>query len=663
MEQEGGEEDEGDLITPRQLSGGARGEGGGEGREEGDVVWPPHSFGHLLQLPFYASYLAPIITAAAEQPKRGRAVMRGRRESDVDPGGGAKGGPDVVGEERVGGRVGEVEDVDSEEEERGPANFNLVPMSVLDSLAPRPPPSSSSPPYRHGSLTASSPPDATRSIALPRSPRASPPTLLPSSAIPASSGRPLSLRRLADEGVQEEAVRDGPSLPVNTAVMMSDLSSLFPFHPSLSSAYAFSTSAFPPTSLTSPSLLALHFQRAAHRCNRHDLVQLWQLMGLVLRVELVGLSEDEEECRGWGGAAWGGGLVRRLMAQYWRRGDVETVGLIACLLSLLPAWKVQSRQLLLTLPSPRLDSPSPLPAMRAQLAPGLRPPQAVRSASALPSTSSSPTSAAMAQRSLHPPLSSSPAAASPGLWRAHTSSVDDRSPLSASSPMSSSSLPTSLFSPPSPLTSSSSFLNPPTSSPSHFPPNPSLPSPSSPSPITLPLPVDDLYKLAYADYLHRVGLIQQRATVLRCLSSAFVAAHGGMVELVMGWGTKEMRVDIDPICQRCGNAVAVVAGGGGGGGGGGVGGGVVVVVNPWTGQQVGGQVNGGSSVRCPRCNVFAVHCVVCSLSVRGLSSFCLVCGHGGHLAHVQEWFEGGEKECASGCGCYCKEHAQLISCA
>jgi hypothetical protein len=40
-----------------------------------------------------------------------------------------------------------------------------------------------------------------------------------------------------------------------------------------------------------------------------------------------------------------------------------------------------------------------------------------------------------------------------------------------------------------------------------------------------------------------------------------------------------------------------------------------------------------------------------SLSL-GLSNFCLSCGHGGHTAHLTQWFKS-ENECPTGCGCQC----------
>ena len=43
----------------------------------------------------------------------------------------------------------------------------------------------------------------------------------------------------------------------------------------------------------------------------------------------------------------------------------------------------------------------------------------------------------------------------------------------------------------------------------------------------------------------------------------------------------------------------------------------------------------------------------------GSSSFCLVCGHGGHALHMMEWFKR-ESVCPTGCGCMCPQQAKQI---
>jgi hypothetical protein len=47
-----------------------------------------------------------------------------------------------------------------------------------------------------------------------------------------------------------------------------------------------------------------------------------------------------------------------------------------------------------------------------------------------------------------------------------------------------------------------------------------------------------------------------------------------------------------------------------------------------------------------------ISCAVCSLPARSITSVCRLCGHGGHLAHMRQWFAEFD-ECPSGCGCAC----------
>jgi len=46
-------------------------------------------------------------------------------------------------------------------------------------------------------------------------------------------------------------------------------------------------------------------------------------------------------------------------------------------------------------------------------------------------------------------------------------------------------------------------------------------------------------------------------------------------------------------------------------------------------------------------------CSICGEDVRGLWTACHLCGHGGHIRHVREWFASGERMCPAGCGCMC----------
>ncbi|XP_044734726.1 GATOR complex protein WDR59 isoform X2 [Chrysoperla carnea] len=55
---------------------------------------------------------------------------------------------------------------------------------------------------------------------------------------------------------------------------------------------------------------------------------------------------------------------------------------------------------------------------------------------------------------------------------------------------------------------------------------------------------------------------------------------------------------------------------------------------------------------CNKCRKMSFSCIVCHISVRGSSNFCLICGHGGHTKHLLEWFRIYDV-CPTGCGCKC----------
>jgi hypothetical protein len=46
--------------------------------------------------------------------------------------------------------------------------------------------------------------------------------------------------------------------------------------------------------------------------------------------------------------------------------------------------------------------------------------------------------------------------------------------------------------------------------------------------------------------------------------------------------------------------------------------------------------------------------------VRGLFTLCEICGHGGHVIHLTEWFAR-SSDCPTGCGCKCTVSATLWS--
>jgi len=120
----------------------------------------------------------------------------------------------------------------------------------------------------------------------------------------------------------------------------------------------------------------------------------------------------------------------------------------------------------------------------------------------------------------------------------------------------------------------------------------------------------DCYKKSYAEILYRWGLLQQRAEVLKTLT-LITENH-----MIIRAG-----VDFSIDCRNCHQ----------------------VVKGPF----------------CQQCKRVASICAICHLPARGLSTFCSACGHGGHSAHMLNWFKT-KKMCATGCGCFCIEENTRI---
>lgn len=108
------------------------------------------------------------------------------------------------------------------------------------------------------------------------------------------------------------------------------------------------------------------------------------------------------------------------------------------------------------------------------------------------------------------------------------------------------------------------------------------------------------YIRLYAEILYRWNLLEQRAKVLKFTSVVTVSRQYGVKMLCA--------------CGCCGHI--------------------------------------SSSVTCCVCSRYSVTCVICRVPVRGMAVFCLSCGHGGHLRHVQQWFEV-RSTCPAGCNCQC----------
>ncbi|XP_045471317.1 GATOR complex protein WDR59 isoform X2 [Harmonia axyridis] len=109
----------------------------------------------------------------------------------------------------------------------------------------------------------------------------------------------------------------------------------------------------------------------------------------------------------------------------------------------------------------------------------------------------------------------------------------------------------------------------------------------------------EYYKLAYAEILHRWGLLYNRAEVLTYLSTP-QEQHKG--------------VEFLSECKSCSKP--------------------------------------SRSSSCSSCRKLTLNCIICHLSVRGSANCCIVCGHGGHTIHLMKWFNENDV-CPSGCGCKC----------
>ncbi|XP_055383102.1 GATOR complex protein Wdr59 [Condylostylus longicornis] len=70
-----------------------------------------------------------------------------------------------------------------------------------------------------------------------------------------------------------------------------------------------------------------------------------------------------------------------------------------------------------------------------------------------------------------------------------------------------------------------------------------------------------------------------------------------------------------------------------------------------------GRVSKTSS--CSNCHKYVLYCALCRLPVRGMANACLICGHGGHLLHLDQWFKT-HNMCPFGCGCPCLERTSAL---
>ncbi|CAG8854271.1 32340_t:CDS:2, partial [Gigaspora margarita] len=115
----------------------------------------------------------------------------------------------------------------------------------------------------------------------------------------------------------------------------------------------------------------------------------------------------------------------------------------------------------------------------------------------------------------------------------------------------------------------------------------------------------------YAEILYHWGLYEARTELLKFMS--FVKTTVGSP-----LGEQQQPLEIGIHCHQCGAEIKA-------------------------GSECGG---------CQRKRI-GIKCSICHRFVKGLTNFCIMCKHGGHTAHLREWFESENVECPTGCGCRC----------
>mmetsp|Transcript_2095 Transcript_2095/g.3201 ORF Transcript_2095/g.3201 Transcript_2095/m.3201 type:complete len:728 (+) Transcript_2095:1-2184(+) len=137
----------------------------------------------------------------------------------------------------------------------------------------------------------------------------------------------------------------------------------------------------------------------------------------------------------------------------------------------------------------------------------------------------------------------------------------------------------------------------------------------------LPPDQDEKYDLCirrYGKLVYRWGLLAKRTELHKHLSRHLLRAEGSQFIPSKDGGKDQTGVSFAITCLSC-NKENVVSG-------------------------VGNI--------CSSCGDYAFRCIICDNAVRGMFTICPLCGHGGHMNHMLNWFED-NKMCPSGCGCFC----------
>ncbi|CAG8770106.1 372_t:CDS:2, partial [Acaulospora morrowiae] len=122
----------------------------------------------------------------------------------------------------------------------------------------------------------------------------------------------------------------------------------------------------------------------------------------------------------------------------------------------------------------------------------------------------------------------------------------------------------------------------------------------------------DQFRLAYSGLLYHWGLYEARAEVLKFMSFVKTTVGSPLGEMMQP-------LEIGVYCYRCG-------------------------------AQIKPNTKCGN---CKHLSGIGIKCSICHQIVKGLTTFCISCRHGGHTLHIREWFASGYEECPTGCGCPC----------
>lgn len=174
----------------------------------------------------------------------------------------------------------------------------------------------------------------------------------------------------------------------------------------------------------------------------------------------------------------------------------------------------------------------------------------------------------------------------------------------------------------------------------------------------------DLYLYLYAEYLYRIGEYSTRAKLLKFLRDTQPTVQ----QCITGFAVDEQVYGLSAVCAHCdteqttrtrvqppqvnsrpgsSNDLAVLP------------------TSPSTASLTPSTASSTSaaalpiSPRCNSCHHFPLTCALCHVSVKGIYLMCVLCGHGGHPAHITGWFRDSAAECPTACGCRCESDGGL----